>query len=111
MLEKKSYKGKIVVKDIAFDGYLTVDKGVITYVGEQMPIGEIIDLGDNYITPGLIDIHCHSSLKYSAVENPFEVADFHLSHGVTSMLLTLYKDVPHQKILESLKKSVLILRS
>lgn len=100
----KNYKGKIVAKDRVFDGYLTIENGNITYVGEKIPQGQIIDCGDKYITPGLIDIHCHASLKYSAVENPFEVADFHLSHGVTSMLLSIYKDVLHQKILECLEK-------
>ena len=100
----KNYKGKIVAKDRVFDGYLTIEKSEITYVGESAPQGQIMDCGDNYITPGLIDIHCHSSLKFSARENPFEVSDFHLSHGVTSMLLTFYKDTPHQKLLECLEQ-------
>ena len=99
-----SYKGKIVLKDTVLEGYVSVFNDNIVYVGKECPKGKIVDFGNSYITPGLIDIHCHSSFNNSATENPKEVADFHLSHGVTTMLLTYYKDVPHDKLLVCLDK-------
>lgn len=97
-------KGNIVLKDCVMEGYVSTENGIITYVGKTAPKGEIIDFGDNYITPGLIDIHCHSSMTISARDNPTAVADFHLTHGVTSMLLTFYKDTPHDKLLSALSQ-------
>ena len=97
-------KGKIVLSNSVIDGFITIKDGFITYVGETAPQGDMIDYGDNFITPGLIDIHCHSSLLESARDNPEAVADFHLAHGVTSMLLTFYKDTPHEKLLDCLSK-------
>ena len=110
-MEIKNYKGKIVTKDKVFDGYVSVENGIITSVSEKAPQGQIIDCGDNYITPGLIDIHCHSSLEYSARENPSAVADFHLSHGVTGLLVTFYKDTPHDKLLKSLEDVKVAMKS
>ncbi|MBP5467356.1 MAG: amidohydrolase family protein, partial [Clostridia bacterium] len=57
-----------------------------------------------YIMPGFIDIHCHASAKNMATNDPKEVADYHKSHGTTSMLLTYYRDVPHEKLLKCLNE-------
>lgn len=100
----KSYFGKIVLKDNVILGYVSVDNGLISYVGERRPSGEIIDLRNNYIAPGLIDIHCHSSINNSATVNPKEVSEYHFSHGVTTMLLSFYKDVAHEKLISCLKE-------
>ena len=104
-------KGKIVLKDSVLDGYLSVENKIITYIGATPPKGDIIDCGENYITPGLIDIHCHSSMKFSARDNPSEVASFHLSHGVTGLLVTFYKDTPHDKLLKSLEDVKVAMKS
>ena len=98
------YKGNIVLKDKILRGYVGVNNGKIISVCDKAPNGKIIDLGDNYIAPGLIDIHCHSSFNFSAIDNPKEVADFHLSHGVTTMLQTFYRDVPHEKLIKCINK-------
>ena len=39
-----------------------------------------------------------------ATDNPKEVAEYHKSHGATSMLLTYYGDVPHEKLLKCLQE-------
>ncbi len=98
-----SYKGKIVLKNEILDGYISVDGEKIIYVGKDKPKGKTTFI-DGYITPGLIDIHCHSSFQHAAKDNPEEVAKYHLKHGVTTILLSLYRDVSHEQILSVLDK-------
>ena len=103
---RTTYKGNIVMKEsVLADSFITVENGIITYVGKEQPKGcEIADYTGKYIMPGFIDIHCHASALNMATDNPKEVAKYHKSHGTTSMLLTYYRDVPHDKLLECLKE-------
>lgn len=100
------YKANIVTKDsVLTDSFVTVDNGIITYVGKEEPKDcEIADCTGKYIMPGFIDIHCHASASNMATDDPKEVADYHKAHGTTSMLLTYYRDVPHEKLLDCLKE-------
>ena len=101
-----AYKGNIVTKEtVLTDSFVTVNNGIITYVGKDRPKDcEIKDFTGKYITAGFIDIHCHASANNTAVDSPKEVGEYHLSHGTTSMLLTFYRDVPHEKLLSCLKE-------
>ncbi|MBE6548629.1 MAG: hypothetical protein E7667_07140 [Ruminococcaceae bacterium] len=99
------YKSKILLESGILDGYLSVCGGVIEYVGTERPMGEICEISDGIITPGFIDIHCHSSNKNCASEDPIEVANFHLSHGTTTMLLSYYRDIPHERLLSCLEST------
>lgn len=103
---KKTYKGNIVTKDsVLTDSFVTVENGIITYVGkEYLENTEIEDYSDKYIMAGFIDIHCHASALNMATDNPKEVAEYHKSHGTASMLLTYYRDVPHDKLLDCLQE-------
>lgn len=99
-----SYKGNIVTKEsVLTDSFVTVENGIITYIGKDQPKDvNIVDYSGKYIMPGFIDIHCHASANNMATDNPKEVAEYHKSHGTTSMLLTYYRDVPHEKLLKCL---------
>ncbi len=99
----KTFKGKIILKDGVTEGYVSVCGGKITYVGQDKPEGEIVGT-EGFIAPGFIDIHCHSSMKNNAEDDPGEMADFHLSHGVTTMLMTFYRDIPHDRLMHALEK-------
>ena len=94
----KTYKGKIVLKESVIDGYLSVTDGTISYVGTDKPNGEIVKI-DGIIAPGFVDIHCHSCPKAHAKVSPDIVADYHLERGTTTMLLTYYRDIPHDELL------------
>ena len=100
------YKANIVTKEsVLTDSFVTVENGIITYVGKEEPKDcEIADCTGKYIMPGFIDIHCHASALNMATDNPKEVGEYHLSHGTTSMLLTFYRDVPHEKLLNCLNE-------
>ena len=99
-----TYKSKILLKDTIIDGYLTTENGIISYVGESLPFGSYTELKDVIIAPGFIDIHCHSSKSSLAKDNPEEVCAFHLSHGTTTMLLSFYRNIPHDELLTCLDK-------
>ena len=103
---KTCYKANVVTKEkVLTNSFVTVENGIITKVGNTRPKDcEMIDYSGKYIMAGFIDIHCHASALNMATDNPKEVAEYHKSHGTTSMLLTYYRDVPHEKRLECLKE-------
>lgn len=100
----KAFKGNVVLNDTVLKGgYVVINNGIIEYVGLENPnVDNIVDVKNDYIMPGFIDIHCHSSLKNMATEDVDEMASFHLSKGTTTMLATLYRDIPHDKIVQTL---------
>ena len=105
--DAKVYKSRILLENEILDGYLSVCDGVIEYVGAECPKGEPCEALDGIIAPGFVDIHCHSSYKNYAKSDPVEVADFHLSHGTTTMLLSYYRDIPHDELLACLENTKL----
>jgi len=84
---------KIVTREAVLDGYVAYTDGIIDYVGkEPVEADEIIDAGGGYLVPGFIDIHCHGgdNLEFmdATVEEIGKIAEFHKSHGTTTMLAT-----------------------
>jgi N-acetylglucosamine-6-phosphate deacetylase len=57
-------------------------------IGEQ----ELIDLNENYLAPGFIDVHVHGALGRDTMEASAEafrtICEYHASGGTTSLLLT-----------------------
>ena len=86
------------------NAFLSVENGKIVYIGNDKPEGKITEFTEGYIVPGFIDIHCHAGGKYTTDEDPRAVAEYHLAHGTTSMLLTFYRDIPHEKLLSCLSE-------
>ncbi len=72
---------------------LAFQNGKIDYIGpEQVQGDNVIDGAGNYLIPGFVDLHCHGCMRMAfmgANEEEFgKIADFHLSHGTTTMLAT-----------------------
>ena len=87
------------------DAVLFMEDGKITGFGEMRttPIPEnceIIDAQDQFVGPGLVDIHCHAGDCHWFNQEPLEAAKYHLSHGTTSILATLYFNTPKAELLE-----------
>ncbi len=102
----KVFKGNVISNDTVIEsGYVSVADGKIIAVGTERPdVDNVIDVGNDYIVPGFIDIHCHSSHKNMAESDVDEVADFHLSKGTTTLILSLYRNIPHDELLVALNK-------
>lgn len=103
---KKAFKGNIVLSDTVIqNGYVTVEDGKIIYVGKEKPkYDNIVDVGEDFIAPGFIDIHNHSSNKNTPEEDIDEMAIYHGNKGTTTMLMTLYRDIPHERLVKALYK-------
>ncbi len=85
---------KIVTSTQVLENHiLAFQNGKIEYIGtEEIQGDKVIDGQGNYLIPGFIDLHCHGCLGMAfmgATEEEFsKIADFHLSHGTTTMLTT-----------------------
>jgi len=91
--------GKIVTpKGIIEDGAVTVEDGVITYVGSTAGIPQeaagldTVDAAGKYILPGFIDVHVHGGMledfSYPSKAGIDAITKLHASQGTTTMLAT-----------------------
>ncbi len=101
--------GNVVLEHgIVEDGAVVVRNGKIEYAGKRedavLP-GTVIECGDKLIGPGFVDIHNHLlDMEPDKIEKIRKAADFHLQNGTTALLFTLYRDIPHAKLLEIFQK-------
>jgi N-acetylglucosamine-6-phosphate deacetylase len=74
---------------------LVVEDGKISDIreaGTSRPTADSVDLGGNYLAPGMIDLHVHGAVGRDTMEASEEafraICDYHASGGTTSLLLT-----------------------
>ena len=90
---------RIVTPEEVLTGICVFSDGTIEYVGADLSeanrasgIDNIIDARGGYVLPGFIDIHCHGGRNFDFMDATAEqmkvIADFHLSHGTTTMFAT-----------------------
>lgn len=84
---------KIILKDNIFSGYVYFENGTICDVTDAgLPFETEYDFSGRYVSPGFIDMHTHGGGGFSffgTMEDVIKAADFHLSHGTTSVYPTL----------------------
>ncbi|MBQ3235512.1 MAG: amidohydrolase family protein [Clostridia bacterium] len=89
----------IVMRDhLIPNGTIIIDGDKILKYGKaknvSIPDGaEIIDAKDNYVGPGLIDIHTHAADNMWIFEEPEKTSAYLLKHGVTGVLPALYNNL------------------
>jgi len=70
--------------------YLRDEK--ILQVDGEIPCDQVLDFGDDYVSPGFIDLHTHGALGYyfsrCTVEETEKICDFHMHHGTTTLFPT-----------------------
>lgn len=109
MADTYTLLGSLVLPDrVVPDGALVVRDGVIAFAGREKdaPEGSLegSERVDGLIAPGFVDIHCHAgTVAYCHIEQD-ETARHHLEHGTTGMLMTMYRNIPHDVILETCDK-------
>lgn len=89
---KLSFKGQIVMTSEIKGGYLTIENGYIIDIGELPLSNHIIDLEENYIVPGFIDLHIHGIHSYLMDNGPEdfqEICRVLPQYGVTGFLPTV----------------------
>lgn len=100
--------GRVVTPfGIIEDGMVLVSDRRITAVGprDERAVGEareLLDFRGRFIVPGFFDIHCHAGDSGFCYEDPGAFAEWHLRHGVTSVLPTFIYNQSHDEIMETL---------
>ena len=87
--------GRLIFPNGVRDGLdLVAEDGMITAIRAQAPaMGEtIVDLENNYLSPGFIDLHVHGAMGRDTMQASTKafrvICDYHASGGTTSLLLT-----------------------
>lgn len=112
MTERERSAGRLVLKGMILDGsgrepfsgYVTVEQGRIASVfpEEETPAevmsqldstdAQVLDFGNAYLTPGLIDIHLHggagADVMDGTADSLIRMLRYYLAHGTTSILAT-----------------------
>jgi N-acetylglucosamine-6-phosphate deacetylase len=89
--------GTLILPNRLLDGFVIAAENRIIDVGPgpgprgQFP-GEVIDLADNYLAPGFVDLHVHGGAGADFMDGTAEafrtVCQAHIKHGTTSLLAT-----------------------
>ena len=95
------------------NGVILFDNGVIVDFGKAkdvaVPSGaEIIDAENNFVGPGLVDIHTHAAGKTYVTEDPAKCSKYWLEHGVTSVLPALYYSLDKKAFEDAIDKVIAV---
>ena len=78
MIAVKAKTIHTIAKGILKNGMILIDEGKIVNVGNDLsvpPEANVLDLGDSYVMPGLIDCHTHLSVHQDITTNPGTLLD------------------------------------
>ncbi len=98
---KRIRSKRILTGNDFFDGYVYHEAGKIKAVTQaELPHDETLDCTDCMVSAGFIDTHVHGGcgvdFTFCSADDVAQAADFHLSHGTTSILpTTLASDRVH----------------
>src|SRR6266705_5917600 len=86
---------RLIFSETIRDGLeIVADEGKITAIREQSRARgkDVVDLDENYLAPGFVDLHVHGALGRDTMDASADafraICDFHAKGGTTSLLLT-----------------------
>ena len=84
----------IVLSQKTISGYVYFNDGKITYVGkDEKPFDQEYDYGDEYLLPGMIDIHTHGTRGQDYSESDekgiLRAIEYSVMHGATAIMPTI----------------------
>jgi N-acetylglucosamine-6-phosphate deacetylase len=76
------------------EGYVYIQGGKIVAAGkERLPFDQEYEVGEDYVVPGLLDIHTHGAVGVdygdASPEEILRAVEFQVSHGATAVLPTV----------------------
>lgn len=87
---------RIICPQGTVSGYVYFQEGKILEITDKaLPVEEIYDAGDFWVSPGFIDTHTHGGGGNSFAGTTEEIVagcNFHLQHGITSICPTIAAD-------------------
>ncbi len=85
---------RILSQSGIFDGYVYTENGkIVAVTRDELPFDTELDFTGKYVSPGFIEIHCHGGAGHPflncTADDVTEAANFHFTHGVTSICPTV----------------------
>ena len=84
---------RVIFPDGIRPGCLYLQGGKLVQVGGEAPYDRLMDFGEDYVSPGFIDLHTHGAAGHSFIDcdaaGAVEACCYHLSHGTTTLLPTI----------------------
>ena len=84
---------RVIFPDGIRPGCLYMEGGKLVQIGGEAPYDQLMDFGEDYISPGFIDLHTHGAAGHSFIDcdaaGALEACRYHLSHGTTTLLPTI----------------------
>ncbi|MCG5217206.1 N-acetylglucosamine-6-phosphate deacetylase [Streptosporangium sp. KLBMP 9127] len=84
---------RIVTPGGVHEGWLTIEDGRITHIGQGTAPGNGHGLSGRHVVPGFVDIHNHGgaggSFPAGDLEGALRAAAFHAEHGTTTIMASL----------------------
>ncbi|MGJ6962603.1 N-acetylglucosamine-6-phosphate deacetylase [Streptosporangium sp. G11] len=84
---------RVVTPEGVHEGWLTIEDGRITHVGQGSAPGAGLALGGRYVVPGFVDIHNHGgaggSFPTGDPDQASQAVDLHARHGTTTLMASL----------------------
>lgn len=98
----------IMTDHVIPNGVILIEKDKILDFGKakdiKVPEGtEIIDAENNFVGPGLVDIHTHAAGGYYFIEKPEVGSKELLKHGVTSVMPALYYSLDKKNFVKAIE--------
>ncbi|MEU4404378.1 N-acetylglucosamine-6-phosphate deacetylase [Streptosporangium sp. NPDC023963] len=89
---------RVVTPEGVHEGWLTIEDGRITHVGQGSAPGAGLGLGGRYVVPGFVDIHNHGgaggSFPTGDPDQARRAVDLHARHGTTTLMASLVTASP-----------------
>ncbi|MEU4536381.1 N-acetylglucosamine-6-phosphate deacetylase [Streptosporangium sp. NPDC023825] len=89
---------RVVTPEGVHEGWLTIEDGRITHVGQGAAPGAGLGLGGRYVVPGFVDIHNHGgaggSFPTGDPDQASRAVDLHARHGTTTLMASLVTASP-----------------
>ncbi|GAA4922610.1 N-acetylglucosamine-6-phosphate deacetylase [Nonomuraea thailandensis] len=87
---------RIVTPEGVHEGWLTIEDGRITHVGQGSAPGPGLSVGGRHVVPGFVDVHNHGgaggSFPTGDLERAREAVALHRRHGTTTTMASLVTD-------------------
>lgn len=86
--------GRLVLEDKIICGSIVLENGKIKEIveGNKELEGKVVDLKNNYVVPGFVDVHIHGADGVDVMDNSVEalekISKFVVKHGTTNFLAT-----------------------